>query len=265
MSVTNLGKGFYYDFGTEEHAGTGGFNLVELAIVMIIIGLLIAGVLKGQALIQNAQVTSTVAQLKATEAAISTFHDTYASIPGDLLNAATRLPSCGGACVVGASAANNGNGRLENLPVATPIGAENEAFFPQLAAAGLVTGLSGAAAASTTVGGNFPATKIANNVLMASSARNNLVSDFGALIGAAVPDQGLYMTINNSIAAPVAGTTGLKPDQAFRIDTKMDDGVTDTGLVRAFGTAGNTANAINCGLATAGGVPSGMWLELKVA
>ena len=36
-----------------------GFTLVELAIVMIIIGLLIAGVLKGQALIQNAQVTAT--------------------------------------------------------------------------------------------------------------------------------------------------------------------------------------------------------------
>jgi prepilin-type N-terminal cleavage/methylation domain-containing protein len=50
-----------------------GFTLVELAIVMIIIGLLIAGVLKGQALIANAQVTATVAQVKAIEAATSTF------------------------------------------------------------------------------------------------------------------------------------------------------------------------------------------------
>ena len=57
-----------------------GFTLVELAIVMIIIGLLIAGVLKGQALIQNAQVTSTVAQVKSIEAAISTFSDTYATL-----------------------------------------------------------------------------------------------------------------------------------------------------------------------------------------
>ena len=61
----------------------GGFTLVELAIVMIIIGLLIAGVLKGQALIANAQVTATVAQIKSIEAATSTFRDTYASIPGD--------------------------------------------------------------------------------------------------------------------------------------------------------------------------------------
>ena len=33
-----------------------GFTLVEIAIVMVIIGLLIGGVLKGQAMVQNAKV-----------------------------------------------------------------------------------------------------------------------------------------------------------------------------------------------------------------
>ena len=235
----------------------GGFTLVELAIVMIIIGLLIAGVLKGQALIAKAQVTATVAQIKSIEAATSTFRDTYASIPGDLVNPATRLPSCAGACIVGAGALN-GNGRLENLPSATPIASEGEAFFPQLSAAGLVTGLTGGPAGSVIVNGNFPATKIANNVIMASTARNNNVGDFGgALIGAGVPEQGLYLTLNNSVAAPVAATSGLKPDEAGRIDTKVDDGVTDTGLVRAFGTVGNVANAINCG--TVSGAAPGVY------
>jgi prepilin-type N-terminal cleavage/methylation domain-containing protein len=53
-----------------KQTSQAGFTLVELAIVMIIIGLLIAGVLKGQELIANARVTSTVAQVKAIDAAI---------------------------------------------------------------------------------------------------------------------------------------------------------------------------------------------------
>jgi prepilin-type N-terminal cleavage/methylation domain-containing protein len=68
-----------------------GFTLVELAIVMIIIGLLIAGVLKGQQLIGNAKVTAQVAQFKAIDAATSTFKDMYASLPGDITNPNTRL------------------------------------------------------------------------------------------------------------------------------------------------------------------------------
>ncbi len=74
--------------------GQRGFTLVELAIVMIIIGLLIGGVLKGQELISNAQVSASAAQVKATEAGISTFQDAYGAIPGDMVSPATRIPNC---------------------------------------------------------------------------------------------------------------------------------------------------------------------------
>ena len=74
-----------------KQTSQAGFTLVELAIVMIIIGLLIAGVLKGQELIANARVTSTVAQIKAIDAATSTFKDTYQALPGILRTPNTRF------------------------------------------------------------------------------------------------------------------------------------------------------------------------------
>ncbi|MFP4386405.1 MAG: type II secretion system protein, partial [Alphaproteobacteria bacterium] len=52
-----------------------GFTLVELAVVMVIIGLLIGGILKGQEMIENARVNSTITQIKAVDAASSTFQD----------------------------------------------------------------------------------------------------------------------------------------------------------------------------------------------
>src|SRR5271166_4848058 len=89
-----------------------GFTLVELAIVMIIIGLLIAGVLKGQELIGNARTTATVAQIKAIDAGVSTFKDTYASLPGDMTNPTVRLPNCAAGTACGN--AGNGDGQLAN-------------------------------------------------------------------------------------------------------------------------------------------------------
>jgi prepilin-type N-terminal cleavage/methylation domain-containing protein len=121
-----------------------GFTLVELAIVMIIIGLLIARVLKGQALIHDARVTSTVAQTKAIEAATTTFRDTYNFIPGDMTNPTVRLPNC---LIAPCSNAGNGDAKLAFTPAAAPNG-ENQAFFPQLYVASLMTGLQPGPAAA---------------------------------------------------------------------------------------------------------------------
>ena len=63
-----------------------GFTLVELAIVMMIIGLLIAGVLKGQEMVQNARVTNTIKQINGYQAAFVGFQDKYSALPGDMVN-----------------------------------------------------------------------------------------------------------------------------------------------------------------------------------
>src|SRR6266853_16072 len=67
-----------------------GFTLIEIAIVLVIIGLLIGGVLKGQELIYNQKVKSTYDYYRQYTAAMYGYQDRYKALPGDDAQAATR-------------------------------------------------------------------------------------------------------------------------------------------------------------------------------
>lgn len=211
-----------------------GFTLVELAVVMIIIGLLIGGVLKGQELIGNAQVTSTVSQVKGIDAATSTFRDMYSALPGDMAQTAIRLPNCAAAPC---STAGNGDGSLGNLANAAP-GGEGLQFFVHLSAADLITGIDpgGPANAWGTV---LPESPIRGVGLYA--AQGDAASLLAAAVGAR---RGLYLTLTglpNGLPTAAGGPI-LTPNQASRIDTKLDDGVPAAGSVRA--NAGACVNGV---------------------
>jgi prepilin-type N-terminal cleavage/methylation domain-containing protein len=68
-----------------------GFTLVELAIVLVIIGLILAGVIKGQELITNAKIKRTYNLQKEIAAAIYTYFDRYEYYPGDDPQAAVKF------------------------------------------------------------------------------------------------------------------------------------------------------------------------------
>jgi prepilin-type N-terminal cleavage/methylation domain-containing protein len=60
-----------------------GFTLVEIAIVLVIIGLLIGGILKGQSMIENAKVKRLAKDIEGVRVAVMTFQDRYNMLPGD--------------------------------------------------------------------------------------------------------------------------------------------------------------------------------------
>jgi len=82
-----------------------GFTLVELAIVLVIIGIILGAILKGQELIKNAKVKRAISQIKEVEAAVYTYYDKYNVFPGDDPNAAARWGN--------STASGNGNGYIE--------------------------------------------------------------------------------------------------------------------------------------------------------
>jgi prepilin-type N-terminal cleavage/methylation domain-containing protein len=60
-----------------------GFTLVELAIVLVIIGLLIGGILAAQSMIETARMNSAIRQIQQFDIAVSNFKATFQGLPGD--------------------------------------------------------------------------------------------------------------------------------------------------------------------------------------
>jgi prepilin-type N-terminal cleavage/methylation domain-containing protein len=231
-----------------------GFTLVELAIVMIIIGLLIGGVLKGQQLITNAQITATVAQIKAIDAATTSFKDQYANLPGDMLTPNARIPNCpaAGSCGI----PGNGDGKIEQAAFAAVTFAaaptlEQLGYWAQLNAAGLLTGINPDQAGTTaTAWGQYaPASKINGGGF--DVGWNGGGALFPAQSGgvAANNASGTYLALHGTAGAPMAATIVdgfMKPNYAARIDTKIDDGIGNTGTVLSGGMAATAAGGTGC-------------------
>jgi prepilin-type N-terminal cleavage/methylation domain-containing protein len=237
---------------THARANEAGFTLVELAIVMIIIGLLIGGILKGQELIGNARIKSTISQLKGVEAATSSFRDAYNAMPGDMATPNTRLPNC---LAAPCNAGGNGDGQVVSPFTGAPT-AEGQGFFVQLSAANLLTGIVPTVGAGGLVwGANLPVSPIGGGLQVGFFVGNAPLSNQQGPAIAGNVAAGHYLALHNAPAAgmPAAGT--MSATAAARIDRAIDDGVPNTGIVLAAGagacaaanlyteaTQGNTCN-----------------------
>src|SRR5216684_811831 len=104
-----------------------GFTLVEIAIVLVIIGLLLGGILKGQEMITQAKIKNIINDFNGVTVAVTSYQDRYRAIPGDDQNATTRWTT---------QAPASGTGG------APPAAAESNLFWQHLRIAGFVPGLT---------------------------------------------------------------------------------------------------------------------------
>ncbi len=228
------------------------FSLVELSIVLVILGLLVGGVLAGQSLIRAAELRSVTTEFHKYQAAANIFRDKYFSIPGDMANAtafwgATACPASAG---TGTQTCNgDGDGTIDNAPAANQYG-EPFTFWQHLANAGLIeggyTGIAGSANifdSSATI--NSPKSKLGNSGWSAfwltssfSGNGNEFAVDYGNhfRFGAEISGGGLFYG------------SSIKPDEAWNIDSKIDDGKPGTGKIIAYNWDGCTDAASHGGV-----------------
>lgn len=101
-----------------------GFTLVEIAIVLVIIGLLLGGILKGQELINSAKVKNIANDFRVIPTYIYAYQDKFKSLPGDDRDVANHVS--GGTAGTGGTV---GNGVIEGAWNADETGTAESNIF----------------------------------------------------------------------------------------------------------------------------------------
>jgi len=197
-----------------------GFTLIEIAIVLVIIGLLLGGVLKGQELINSAKVKNLATDFKNIPVFIYGYQDKFKALPGDDIAAITHVT---------ATANGNGNGVINGNWNSITATDESYLFWQHVRLAGLAPG-------PTTIPGT-PAH--GDGYLPTNAAGGEIGIQSGTTVVASSP------LLGSAGANPIRGSyvicsSGILGKYVKQLDTTMDDGNPATGSMMATPVTGYT-------------------------
>lgn len=188
---------------------TRGFTLIEISIVLIIIGLVVAGILVGRDLIKDAENKRVIRSLESFRTAFYAFRTKYNALPGDM-----RSPSIFWANI---TTEGNGNGLINVWPT------EASLAWQELLEAGLVN-----------VSVTAPDQHYAYGVTPSS---NGVAYWYNKDLH--IPSH--ISRYGNTISLTTAGSVGtdagsiMSSEDAYLIDSKMDDGMPESGRLYGMG------------------------------
>ncbi len=201
-----------------------GFTLIEIAIVLVIIGLLLGGVLKGQELINSARVKNIATDFKNIPVFIYGYQDKYRALPGDDLGVVAHVT---GGTLATTPAGLQGNGVINGNWNSVTQTDESYLFWQHVRLAGLDTG-------STTPGdADYIPTNASGGIIGITSGTN-------VLANAAMTNSTNTTAIRGSYIICSAGILGRFVKQ---LDLQMDDGNTDGGSMMATPQTGYAIGA----------------------
>lgn len=233
-----------------------GFTLLELAVVLVVIGLVTGSIFVGRDLIRASGINSTVAQLNKFNSAAYAFQSKYGYLPGDIPGTKAytfNLYYITGS-LAGAIGCGDANDIIEGWNTTPWVGGANFAgevvmFFLHLSQAGLIDGMYGAGGAhvtisgATTTGGSYsggqPPTVTSNStyvneILPAAKLGNG---NFFTVGSSATINYYILTGVNQvKASADLVSTNNITPVEAVMMDKKIDDGLPGSGTVFALDT-----------------------------
>ena len=197
-----------------------GFTLIEIAIVLVIIGLLLGGVLKGQELINSAKVKNLASDFKNIPVYIYGYQDKFKALPGDDSKVVLHVNGT----LATTPAGDQGNGVIDGLWSPAIIATdESSLFWQHIRLAGF-----GPGATVTTAADYLPTNAVGGTIGVTNAAESPITGL-----------NGTYIVCSNAIAGKFA----------TQLDTTLDDGNTATGSVQVVAAGTTTpAAAIATGL-----------------
>jgi prepilin-type N-terminal cleavage/methylation domain-containing protein len=201
-----------------------GFTLIEIAIVLVIIGLLLGGVLKGQELINSAKVKNIANDFKNVPVYIYGYQDKFRALPGDDRGADTHLganASCaGGTCPIPIANTTAGDGIIGGAWDSSTKTDESYLFWQHVRLAGFAAGST-----DINAGDYIPVNAIGGEMGIQSNSGFTTITKKADTTASAMT--GAYVICSKGVLGKFAK----------QLDTTLDNGDTDTGAMRVLNPA----------------------------